>query len=237
MRYFTFILLIFFPILSFAETGVFACKPGSVMKPAEAKAMLEKTQKAYSTVETLKADFTQYSYLSALDTSETSSGKLSFTKPGKMKWEYDKPEEQIFLIIDTTLWFYQALDKQVVVDKFEKFLISDLPVAFILGIGDLNKSFNIEQACISSSDGGVYFSLLPKNKKISHGSSDDRLEKFELIVGSNDFLPKAAKIYDVASNINTFYLTEQKINAEIPDSVYLPQFPKGTDIDDRRRDN
>ena len=237
MKFFALAIIFAFPLLCQADQGLFACKKGSVMKAADAKAQLEKTQKAYGQVNTLKAEFSQESFLSALDASEASSGKLNFTKPGKMKWEYEKPEEQVFLIIDTTLWFYQALDKQVVIDKFSKFLISDLPVAFILGIGDLHKSFDIEQACLTESGSGIYFSLLPKSKKVSKGNTDEGLNKFELIVDGTDYLPRAAKIYDVASNINTFYLNEQKINSIIPESVYQPEFPDGTDIDDRRRDN
>lgn len=236
MRILIFLIFLVSPLTVFAETDLFTCLNNSTLKANESKSALEKTQTAYSVVNNMTANFAQDSYLSALETAESSSGKLYFTKPGKMRWEYENPEEQVFLIVDTTLWFYQALDKQVVVDKFSKFLISDLPVAFILGIGDLGKSFEIQKSCVNASGKSIYFSLVPK-KKSAKSESDDRLNKFELLVNKDTYLPEAAKIYDIASNVNTFYLKDMEINKAITEELYVAKFPDGTDIDDRRKEN
>lgn len=216
-----------------AETESLKCAHDGKLNPAQAKAALQKAQEAYSALLNMKAGFRQESYLAALETSEASSGKLYFQKPGKMRWDYELPEEQVFLIVDQTLWYYQAYDRQLVIDKFSKFLISDLPVAFILGIGDLGKSFDLEYAC-RNSDGGTLFGLKPKQNKITTGGSDQGLNKFELLVDSKSSLPSAARIYDLAGNINTFIFEDMQSESTVPEERFLPDFPDGVDIDDRR---
>ena len=41
------------------------------------------------------------------------SGKAYFRKPGKMRWEYEKPERDLFLVDGKTAWFYVPGDHTV----------------------------------------------------------------------------------------------------------------------------
>ena len=228
-------MLILMKASAYAESPDFVCMQGKSIEKKEAQVLLEKVQSRYNQVNNLKADFTQISFLEALETSEISSGKLYFSKPGRMKWEYQSPEKQIFLLIDKTLWFYQELDKQLVIDHFSKFLISDLPVAFVLGIGDLSSSFDIEEVCLNSSSEDFLFKLNPKSLKIGTLEQDQRLNKFELVANKNTFLPAAARIYDIASNVNTFFLEDMNVNSDLDASTFSSSFPSGIDIDDSRK--
>lgn len=226
-----FALFLLFPAPLFAKESDFVCAEGKRLKSADAKRYLQAAQEAYAEVSSLKAGFLQESYLSSLETSEASSGTLYFQKPGRMRWEYIEPEKQTFLILDQTLWFYQAVDKQVVVDNFSDFLVSELPVAFILGIGDLGKSFDIENGCRDSATKSIILNLKPKSKGEER---DERLNRFSLVVDDARFIPLRARITDVASNVNSFYLEKIEVNSEIPKEIFLPEFPEGVDFDDRR---
>jgi len=41
------------------------------------------------------------------------AGKVYFRRPGKMRWEYDSPERNVFLVDGKTAWFYVPADRTV----------------------------------------------------------------------------------------------------------------------------
>ena len=85
----------------------FECVDSAKMSEDKLKSVVHATQENYSKLRTLKANFLQTSYLSALDISDLSSGQMYFEKPGKMRWEYEEPEKQLFITRSGVLWFFQ----------------------------------------------------------------------------------------------------------------------------------
>src|SRR3984893_17461323 len=43
----------------------------------------------------------------------TESGTAYFRRPGKMRWEYERPEQDLFLVDGKTAWFYVPADHTV----------------------------------------------------------------------------------------------------------------------------
>jgi outer membrane lipoprotein carrier protein len=43
----------------------------------------------------------------------TEAGKVYFRRPGKMRWEYQSPEKNIFIVDGKTAWFYVPADRTV----------------------------------------------------------------------------------------------------------------------------
>jgi outer membrane lipoprotein carrier protein len=63
----------------------------------------------YRSARTLRADFLErYSENGKLVRSE--AGTAYFRKPGKMRWEYEKPENNLFLVDGKTAWLYTPAD-------------------------------------------------------------------------------------------------------------------------------
>jgi outer membrane lipoprotein carrier protein len=210
------------------NSGPFAC--AKELSSSQGQEALKQTQKRYSQIKSLKGRFLQKSYLSALDQSETSSGEMSFLKPGLMKWVYLDPHRQTFVIRDTTLWLYQEDLNQVVIQEFEKVLVSDLPVAFLMGIGDLTKDFELQKAC-ENRDGTV-LELAPRNKK---GDSENSLNTFSLLIEKGSFTPKGALVTDVGSNSTSIIFSQTQVNpAGLDEKDFEAKIPSGADIDDRR---
>jgi len=206
-------------------TDLFACR-GKSLDPAGAAALLREVKAAYGGLQSLSATFVQDSYLAALDVAERSSGEVSFKKPGRMKWEYRSPEPQTFLVRDTTVWFYQPLSKQVLVDEFRDVLISDLPVAFLMGLGSLEKNFSLKRACLEGESG--ILDLQPRG-----GEGDGELKGFFLrIDGKRN--PIGARVVDVGGNVTTIALTDRKPNQPIEDGAFRADFPAGIDVNDQR---
>ena len=185
--------------------------------------ILTKVQDSYSKLASFKAGFSQTSFLDALDTSESSKGEVFFKKPGKMRWHYTSPEEQVFVINDKTYFLYQIEEKQVMIDNLSKVLVSEVPVAFLMGVGNLAEDFEL----IKSEKCGNNISLKLKSKK------DSGLKELNLEVGSN-YLPKTIGILDQNNNRTTISLSNYQENYNIEDSLFEEDFPRGTDISDSR---
>lgn len=194
-----------------------------------AKERLTRVQQAYSSLSSFKSRFKQKGYLAALDFTEISSGNVYFLKPGKMRWHYLEPEEQLFIVNQGTFWLYQKTEAQVVISELKKILISELPVSFILGVGDLARDFEISSACRYQDE--IKFTLTPKEEK---ASASAELKILELLVDVKSNYPRGAVIRDDSGNRTEIHFTEFEENISLTPDLFSADFPKGVDIVDKR---
>ncbi len=192
--------------------------------------MVQSVQKTYGGVSSLQADFLQESFLSALDVSEQSSGKMQFRKPGQMRWDYLKPEAQLFLIRDKVLTLFQPKENQVIRQRVEDVFLTDLPASFIMGIGDLSRDFKLVAACDNAD--GVVLELSPA-RAASADKGDRAIKTFKLLINPSSYLPVGARVVDVGGNSTAILFQTPKTNALIPDSTFEFTAPKGADIIER----
>src|SRR5580692_826320 len=78
----------------------------------EAKVLGAKLEARYRGAHTLAATFLErYSESGKLVRSE--AGIAYFRRPGKMRWEYESPEKNLFMVDGKTAWFYVPADHTV----------------------------------------------------------------------------------------------------------------------------
>ena len=83
--------------------------PASSSQVQQAVAQLERR---YRAAHTLQAAFLErYSGSGQLLRSE--AGTAYFRRPGKMRWEYESPEKNVFVVDGKTAWFYVPADRTV----------------------------------------------------------------------------------------------------------------------------
>ena len=217
-----------------AQSRAFECNEHSTMPKAQAAKIAAAVQGTYSKVKGLTANFSQDSYLAALEVSEVSAGTMSFLKPGRMRWDYITPEPQVFLVKDHAIYFYQPRDNQVVVDEFTNVLITDLPVAFIMGIGDLTKDFVIDEACTGRD--GTILTLSGKERKGAKKGEKNPLKAFKLLINTVNNLPIGAKVTDVGGNITSILLSKISTDPTFGDDAFELKSAPGTDVIDKRQE-
>src|SRR5690606_24548164 len=92
-----------------------------------------------------------------------SDGKVFIEKPGKMRWDYAKPEKKYIISDGTTLWIYEETFKQAYKADLKNQL---LPVAitFLYGKGDLAADFTpaLDTSGKYGAKGDVVLKLTPK---------------------------------------------------------------------------
>jgi outer membrane lipoprotein carrier protein len=66
----------------------------------------------YRDVRTLRAHFLQ-TYRDGHSGTQVESGTAYFSRPGRMRWEYESPESKLFIADGKTVWFFVPADRTV----------------------------------------------------------------------------------------------------------------------------
>jgi outer membrane lipoprotein carrier protein len=119
-------------VLLFSGLPAFAAHAGPIEK---LHAFIEQTRSA-------RATFTQTVADSSGQISQQASGTLQFLRPGKFRWTYIKPYEQLIVADGEKLWIYDKDLNQVTQRKLDKALGSS-PAALLAGADDIEKYFSL----------------------------------------------------------------------------------------------
>ena len=130
---------------------------GSVVQPvAEEKDLLQLIQKQYQSIRSFSGRFIQSSHRAETETGfKKAEGLVSYKRPGKMRWLYEAPEEQLLVTNGQTMWLYDPLLENVTVQKLEK-ITEGTALSFLLGLGNLQADFihrGISKNLINAQDG------------------------------------------------------------------------------------
>ncbi len=126
--------------------------------------ILNRIQQRYQEISSFKGNFAQRNYTSQNDSPRTASGVVSFLRPGKMRWDYHPPNEQLLVTDGTTLWLFDPLLENVTVQALEK-VTPGTPLEFLLGVGNLENDFEhrpVTRKLIENSE-VIIVELKPKN--------------------------------------------------------------------------
>jgi outer membrane lipoprotein carrier protein len=113
--------------VSYARAGIAA---------GDAKSIASAFESRYRRARTLRASFLErYSDGGGAVTVE--SGTAYFSRPGRMRWEYESPEEKLFLVDGKNAWFYVPADHVVSRAKIKESSDWRTPLALLAGSANL----------------------------------------------------------------------------------------------------
>lgn len=186
-----------------------------------ADAVVEALQKSYDSTTDFVADFRQETEVKTLNRTMKASGKLSFKRPGKMFWRYDEPKNQFVLTDGKHLYFYQPEQNQVIKSPLKNAFRGDIPLSFLLGLGNLKKDFTATLK--ASDDSQNVLRLEPKGEAGGYS---------EILLGvskaSSDIL--WVSVRDAAGNLTTLRFSGMRKGVGIQDSLFQIKIPEGADI-------
>lgn len=79
---------------------------------SDLKRLVARFESRYKAARTLQATFLER-YLENDRVARVEAGTVYFRRPGKMRWAYESPEKNLFLIDGKTAWFYVPSDRTV----------------------------------------------------------------------------------------------------------------------------
>jgi outer membrane lipoprotein-sorting protein len=101
-----------------------------------AKLVVQAVETRYHTAKTLKAVFLER-YSEGRQQVRVESGTAYFSRPGRMRWEYEEPEKKLFLTDGKTAWFYVPSDHTVTRAPMKESSDWRTPLALLTGKADI----------------------------------------------------------------------------------------------------
>jgi outer membrane lipoprotein carrier protein len=106
--------------------------------PKDARQIARAMEAHYHRAATLKAHFFE-KYSDGNGGVSAESGTVYFSKPGRMRWEYESPEEKLFIVDGANVWFYVPADRTASRAKMGASSDWRTPLAFLTGKSDFDK--------------------------------------------------------------------------------------------------
>lgn len=99
---------------------------------ADVDAIVRGVERRYQSARTLKAAFL-HRYTESRNALRVESGTVYFSRGGKMRWEYESPEEKLFVADGKMVWFYVPADRTVTRAKMKESEDWQTPLALLVG--------------------------------------------------------------------------------------------------------
>ena len=97
-------------------------------------------ERSFATMKDFSADFVQI-FQDPLNQKQQESGHLYLMRPRMMRWEYQNPEEKLFVSDSKNVYLYVPADKQVSKEAVRDTFDDRMPLMFLLGRSDLRNEF------------------------------------------------------------------------------------------------
>lgn len=188
--------------------------------------VVDKVDATCSRVQDLSAQFHQTATNRSLGQVQEASGILLVKRPGKMRWEYQKPEARLFVTDGKTLWVYSPADKQVVVQDVGEAFSSRVPLSFLAGECQLRREFTIAAAENAATRGSTSFMILDLKPKHPEAG----IARILLEVNLQTYTVEKTTVFDTAGNTTVIALTQLKLNTGLPEQQFRFTPPPGVTV-------
>ena len=167
---------------------------------------------------TLKADFAQIVISRGGRKPQQSAGTVAISRPGKLRWDIQKPYPQLVVGDGEKIWIYDSELKQVTVRPAGQAL-GGSPAALLAGKNELEKNFALAEA--GELDGMDWVEAVPK-------AGDSGFEKIRLGFAGNDLA--AMVLVDSFGQTTQIRFSKLERNPELPASTFKFSPPPGVDV-------
>jgi outer membrane lipoprotein carrier protein len=196
------------------------CDTTAASSPEE---VARKLQLTYEKTSSFQADFTQSTSLQQSRRQREGDGTMVIAKPGLMRWDYRKPDRQVFICDGSTMSMYFAKAAQMMVIPAREYLQSDVTYAFFVGTGDILRDF--EPRFPKGDYGGGESPTLQLFPRVEHG----QVEHLDVWLDDRS-LVRRFKIVDHFGSVTELNFTNIRLNQPVDREVFKFTPPAGTEI-------
>lgn len=201
-----------------ADAGV-----AKVALAPDVKALVDRVQAFYEKTSDFTADFKQEYTYKAFKRTQVSTGKVTFKKPGLMRWEYEKPSKKTFVLAGDRVFAHDPEAKLVTRAAINTNQLS-ASVTFLFGVGKLENEFNIVKTTCAKCT-GTQLEMTPL-------VPDSRFKKIYLEVDPNTAQVLKSTVIDPDGSENAISFIGLKANVGINESHFKISPPPGTQVQD-----
>ena len=171
----------------------------------------------------LSAHFVQISE-DALNRIQRQEGHLYLRRPRMMRWEYQSPEEYLFVSDGRTVYFYVPADMQVSREDVGDAMDDRIPIMFLLGRSDLENEFTriVQLAVPPQVPGMRVLQMYPRRK--------NGVEEVQLEVDPGTFDIRRLRITFIDGSTMDLMLDQLETDADLDESIFDFEVPPGVDV-------
>jgi outer membrane lipoprotein carrier protein len=167
---------------------------------------------------TWSADFTQTIDDGHGKVVRSAAGKLYLQKPGKFRWDYIEPSEQLILADGKRIWFYDKDLQQANVRDMDANLAST-PAVLLSGGGSVGSQFDV--TALPPKDGMEWYQLIPKRP-----DTDFQLVRIGFTKGELTSMFLADKL----NQVTQLTFSHSQRNAKFAPDLFSFTPPAGVDV-------
>ncbi len=172
---------------------------------------------------TVRADFSQTVTVKNGKKPQFSSGSMAISRPGKFRWQIEKPYPQLIVGDGAKVWVYDPDLRQVTVKKVDAALGSS-PAAVLTGTAgssELEKNFALRTLGVSAQDGMDWLEATPKNP-------ESGFEKLRIGFVGDEI--RAMELFDAFGQTTWVAFTNIERNPALPATLFSFTPPAGADV-------
>jgi len=188
-----------------------ACVPAHAASIDMLKSFLQNTESG-------KARFAQIIVDKNMKKVQQGTGTMHFARPGRFRWEYEKPYEQLIVGDGTRLWIYDKDLNQVSVRKLDAAL-GGSPAALLAGSNEIEKTYTLTN--IGAQEGLDWLEAVPKSK-------ENAFERIRL--GFNNGSLEAMELRDQFGQVTVIKFAAFERNPRLAPELFRFTPPKGADV-------
>ena len=188
------------------------CVTASAASIERYKAFLNATQSA-------RAQFEQKVYDRSGKLVQQSHGSFVFQRPGRFRWVYEKPADQVIVGDGSRVWIYDRQLNQVTVRKLATALGST-PAALLAGASGIEQAFALSDA--GEKDGLEWMDARPREREAG-------FERVRLGFDAHGGL-KAMQLIDNFGQTTFLRFTKLERNPKVNPAEFRFNPPKGADV-------
>ena len=211
--------------LVFLLPVLFSMSFSAVLSADELERILTRIQERYQSISSFSGSFVQVSFRSDADSEPVNAeGIVSYLRPGRMRWDYRLPEEQLMVTDGETLWLYDPLLENVTVQKLSR-ITEGTVLDFLLGAGDLRQDFRprtLSRELLHNAN-GLIIELEPR-KKLAN------LDFIQLEVHPETYDLKTLMMMDRQGNYRTISLNSMNYNLPLEPGTFVFEIPEGMEV-------
>jgi outer membrane lipoprotein carrier protein len=188
--------------------------------------ILKKTGSTYLQTRAFSANFLQsVSSAAASNMTTEASGKLYYEKPRQMRWEYEKPEPQVFVANQQLAWLYVPSEKQISLTDSKKIFSHPLAQTFFEGVGELKKHYDVTLDHGQSTKESAVLKLIPRK-------DDPEIKMLYLSIDLQTYRISSIEVHNALGNINRITLSSQRAVAGLDPKLFELDVPPSVGIVD-----
>jgi len=149
---------------------------------------------------------------------QESGGRFVFQRPGRFRWSYERPYEQLIVADGQRLTIFDRDLNQATVRKLQTSLPSS-PASILFGSNDFEREFEVSDA--GARDGLEWIAARPRAK-------DTPFERIE--IGFRDGLPGAMLLVDSFGQTTRLAFAKVERNPKLDADTFRFTPPKGADV-------